>query len=379
LQRGKYGVEYRNEDDEWELIIPLEDLRLKFDELTKEQQDELRLKFSDLTEEQIKELQKPALDARPSIRNGIWWLGESNTGIIAEGRPPELRKGKYGLEYRYEGEGDDEWKLIIPLEDLRLKLDELTPEQYGLLKLKLEDLTSEDIALLQQPAADMIARLEETDASVMEEEIMRRQAEEKRVDSEKSRNEAEESRVKAEAARESEYAVLKEDMTKATENANDVASLGRNQPIISNGNWWVWDTESDRYKDTGTSAVGRSPKIENGTWWIWDDLTSMYVDTGVDANSSRKAEELASSAKKESAEALTVATNAKNAISRLEGLADADLSSVVAAEVVTQVETNKSSIALLYDRDAVMSESDYILLESEGKVDADKFYFLFEE
>ena len=323
----------------------------------------------------------------PSIdENGVWHVGDENTGVQAEAKTPEFRAGELAVEWKFTYEDDSAWRTLVAYEDTRPDYDSLTPEQRDAVRLRYSDLTEDEIAELQQPASDMIEVLEATDASVKESEEKRQQAEEERKTSEAGRNEAEslrseaeESRKEAESERESDYASLREDILKATDNANEVADLARNQPVITDGNWWVWDTEAGAYADTGTPAIGRSPKIENGTWWVWNDLSSMYLDTGIVVDKYKVTEELALSAKEESSEALKAANEAKNSVAKLEGLADADLSSVVAAEVITQVETNKSSIAALYSRDVVMSEDDYILLEREGRVDPDKFYFLYEE
>lgn len=44
--------------------------------------------------------------------------------------------------------------------------------------------------------------------------------------------------------------------------------------IGNNNNWWIWDKDQSKYKDSGISAAGRdgrdgtTPQIKNGTWWI---------------------------------------------------------------------------------------------------------------
>lgn len=65
LRRGELGVEYKyttDDDDAWKLLVPFEDIRINFNELTEEQRDQIRLKYTDLTEPEIAELQKPASD-----------------------------------------------------------------------------------------------------------------------------------------------------------------------------------------------------------------------------------------------------------------------------------------------------------------------------
>lgn len=85
--------------------------------------------------------------------------------------------------------------------------------------LTVQDMAEEEIALLQQPAAEMIARLEETDATVKlneqsreDAENLRVQAENERVQSETERKESETGRKDAEAER-----VSAENLRKANE------------------------------------------------------------------------------------------------------------------------------------------------------------------
>lgn len=104
-------------------------------------------------------------------------------------------------------------------------------------------------------------------------EVLRESAESSRISGENQRKESENTRV-------AEYATLKEEILKATENANNAASESRNTPIIQNGTWWIWDAAEEAYRDTGSPATSRSPKIQSGTWWTWDDDNSEYVDTG---------------------------------------------------------------------------------------------------
>lgn len=110
---------------------------------------------------------------KPSIQNGVWWIGSVNQNIEAEGKSPEFRKGELGIEWRYVG--DTQWLLLVPYTDISLKFDDLSPEQIGQLKLTFSDLTANDIAVLQQPANDMISILESTNETAIQSEIDRSQ------------------------------------------------------------------------------------------------------------------------------------------------------------------------------------------------------------
>lgn len=138
----------------------------------------------------------------PSIgEKGQWLIGEVDTGIMAEGKTPELRKGVTAIEYKYTTEEDSAWRPLISISELRLRYEDLTEEQRAAFKLKYEDLSEEDIAELQRPATEMIDKLEKTDAAVTQAEDARKEAESARRLQETSRMEAESSRVSAEDAR----------------------------------------------------------------------------------------------------------------------------------------------------------------------------------
>lgn len=111
-------------------------------------------------------------------------------------------------------------------------------------------------------------------------ENLRKENESARKASEQSRITCEEERVRTDSQRKTEYATLKEDILRATSNANDAAAESRNTPIIQDGTWWIWNAGVNSYVDTNTPATSRSPKIENGTWWVWDDTAGVYADTG---------------------------------------------------------------------------------------------------
>lgn len=137
----------------------------------------------------------------PSIKEGVWWIGDENTLVNAEGKTPEFRRSETGIEYRYTGESDSQWKLLVGMEEIRIKYSDLTEEQQDEIRLKYSDLTEEQIAELQKPALDMIDRLEETDSAVSEAEEFRVAAEKGRVENEVSRVESEEVRNASEKER----------------------------------------------------------------------------------------------------------------------------------------------------------------------------------
>lgn len=75
-------------------------------------------------------------------------------------------------------------------------------------------------------------------------------------------------------------------------------------------------------------------------------------------------------------EAMTTANAAKNAVATLEGLADADTSSITAASIVTQVESNTLSIQTIQDSEILLSESEFEALEVK---DPTKKYYIYED
>lgn len=53
--------------------------------------------------------------------------------------------------------------------------------------------------------------------------------------------------------------------------------------IGNNNNWWIWDKDQSKYKDSGISAAGRNgqdgltPRIVNGVWWIGNTNTNVLA------------------------------------------------------------------------------------------------------
>ena len=165
----------------------------------------------------------------PNIREGLWWIGEKNTEVVAEGRTPSFRKTSLGIEWRYTSGPDTAWKLLVPMADIVFKFSDLTAEQRDSITLKYSDLTEAEIKDLQRPATDMITTLEETNANASAAEQLRVEAESARKDSEALREQGEATRKMSEDARvaaESARAEA-EQSRNASESARKEAESGR--------------------------------------------------------------------------------------------------------------------------------------------------------
>lgn len=101
--------------------------------------------------------------------------------------------------------------------------------------------------------------------------------------------------------------------------------------------------------------------------------TAITEMTDIATNADTKASEAVT----KSDEALETANVAKNAVATLEGLADADLSSITAAGVVTQVEQNKIDIQTLLDSEILLSKEEFKELEKTDAVDLTKKYYIY--
>lgn len=170
----------------------------------------------------------------PSIVDGVWWIGEDNTGVQAVGQTPTFNKTDVGIMWKYTSESDDQWKVLANLSDLRFDFDELTDEQRKLISLKLSDLTAaerdsltlhfsdlteDEIAELQSPATEMIEKLEQTNTEIKAEFAELKEASEAATASAKSADAA------TEAAQEatSKANTATENANTATANANSAA------------------------------------------------------------------------------------------------------------------------------------------------------------
>ncbi len=103
-----------------------------------------------------------------------------------------------------------------------------------------------------QRATDEDTRNDQEAARVAAEKV-REQNEADRKANETARQEAESSRVEAEAGRVEEHEQMMKEAQEATEDAVDAAT---HPPIIQNGTWWIWSSESSAYEDTGWTARG---------------------------------------------------------------------------------------------------------------------------
>lgn len=121
-----------------------------------------------------------------------------------DGERPELRKSVLGIEWKFESEAADAWKLLIPLSDL---------------KMRLSDLTEAEIEELQQPALEASQRMDD---------YLYKQKQE--VDE------------------------LKSDLTDAIDSANDTAD----HPAIigDDGYWYKWNKQAQTYDKTTHFSKG---------------------------------------------------------------------------------------------------------------------------
>lgn len=87
---------------------------------------------------------------------------------------------------------------------------------------------------------------------------------------------------------------------------------------------------------------------------------------------------IATEAIDKSEEAIETANLAKTAVATLEGLANADLSAITAAGVVTQVEQNKLDIESIRNSEELLSKDAYKELEKTGQVDPTKKYYIYD-
>ena len=79
----------------------------------------------------------------PYIEDGKWKIGETDTGVMAEGKTPEFRRGELGVEYKYSGEDDTQWKLLIGIDELVMKFEDLNDN------IMLGELTSNPADILE--------------------------------------------------------------------------------------------------------------------------------------------------------------------------------------------------------------------------------------
>lgn len=245
-----------------------------------------------------------------------------------------VRKTPKGIEYRYETEPDEMFKILVPIEDILFRFEDLTPEQRDQLAFHFSDFTEEEIKLLQQPATEageevrkltqeQVLILQETNKNITEAEQNRATAESNRETNENNRKKEESDRINNENTRISNETTRQtneqtrktneenrivaetkreEDTTTAIEavneakNATDAAIIDAytqanrakdyadHQPKIVARQWWVWDETIKDYKNTGIYATGeasKSPIIQNDKWHTYNNTTGEYEDTGI--------------------------------------------------------------------------------------------------
>ena len=105
FRTGSTGIEWKytsEEDTAYRVLVPYDDLKLKFSDLTPEQKDELKLHFSDLTEEDKAELKGEKGDIGPQGLRGEQGIqGETGPqGLFGETGPqgPVGPKGEQGVK-----------------------------------------------------------------------------------------------------------------------------------------------------------------------------------------------------------------------------------------------------------------------------------------
>ena len=245
-----------------------------------------------------------------------------------------VRKTPQGIEYRYETEPDEMFKILVPIEDILFRFEDLTPEQRDQLAFHFSDFTEEEIKLLQQPATEageevrkltqeQVLILQETNKNITEAEQNRATAESNRETNENNRKKEESDRINNENTRISNETTRQtneqtrktneenrivaetkreEDTTAAIEavneakNATDAAIIDAytqanrakdyadHQPKIVARQWWVWDETIKDYKNTGiyaTGEAGKSPIIKENYWWVYDNTIGDYVTTNI--------------------------------------------------------------------------------------------------
>ena len=290
------------EEDEKEVVVELDDIDIsQFDEAGGLSEDDfVVLSTASKTSAKISVSLFRSIVAgkiTPSIKNGVWWIGDVNTEVVAAGQTPMFRKADLGIEWKYESEPNTAWRLLVPLSEIAFKFSDLTEEQRESISLKYSDLTEEEIAELQKPANDMIAVLQQTNTSIASAESARVVAEKSRVDAEVERAKAEStrasnenarhlnetSRQQAETEREQNYATIQQGVNDAIDEAHNAAVEAKNLPKIINGTWWVYDANKRTYVDTGQSASSdyqlTKEKIENVfTGDIESHFHSKYVE-----------------------------------------------------------------------------------------------------
>lgn len=264
-------------------------------------------------------------DISPSVgEDGYWYVGDKPMNVKAAAETPQFRRGNGCIEYKYPSEDQLSWRPLVLYDELRLKYSELTEneivsfrmqysdlkdDQLAALRMKYSDLTEEQIGTMALKYEDLteeqiesfglkyenLTEEQRKELSFGYEDLTEDQIKEIQkpaLDAADSMNklkeevlEAEEGRIEASKKRAEEFSRLREQAVESSEMAIEAALDASHTPTIKDHTWWIWDSDAEKYKDTGSPATSRSPKIENGVWWIWNDYNAEYESTGYAVNS----------------------------------------------------------------------------------------------
>ena len=135
-------------------------------------------------------------------------------------------------------------------------------------------------------------------------------------------------------------------------------------------------TTVNSFKDDVTTDMSSfKTEITEGVDTFEQNVTEQVNNINTVVNS---ANTLSNNALIKSEQAIETANVAKNAVATLEGLLDTDLSAIVAAEVVTQVEQNKVDIQSILNSEKLLSKQEYKQLEQNGEIDLTKKYYIYD-
>lgn len=218
--------------------------------------------------------------------------------LAENGEKPLLRKTDTAIQYRYNE--SEEWTDLVLLDDIRFHYSDFTEAQ--IIELQRPATEAAEAANTAATNANEKGQLAESAAT---------NANEKAALAEEKAAIAQTSADNANAATESAITATTNAVTatglaitatenantattnanNATTNANDAAEeakeLNEHPPIIQNGRWYVWNTSTNVYEDTGVTAQGKALVVlPNGNYGNWDDQTGQYIDSGIPAYTS---------------------------------------------------------------------------------------------
>lgn len=154
-----------------------------------------------------------------------------NCGKV-QGEKLIIRKTSLGIEYRYEDETDNNYKLLVPIDDILFKFENLTKEQRDALAFHFSDFTEEEIKLLQQPALDIVLEANKAVADAK-----------KIIDSTK------------EAKKVADSIII--EAQKVVDRTKDYAN---NPPQIIEDEWWFYNEETKEIENSKFPSRGRIGK-----------------------------------------------------------------------------------------------------------------------